>query len=294
MRGLNRIVAKAGVPDLALILAERLGNSELTTLLLEVFRRRVRRLRPCDLFAGLADNRFVGPAAVDPVALRRAEILVLEAGRDAGFSPVELSPVAPLGASAVYGRVNQDKVLTALRGCEVVSDSSTAMMVQMTSRIHHQGLPGLDWIASQRNVRASPLAPGLYPHFQLVAAVSVHRDLDIDGMVAVTLRHLQLHQEVFRQLGSPGMELVVRRKARRAALGDAIIAALEGFRYEIAEDPGSDYYEGAQIKSYGRLGGVAVELGDCGWVSWPRELSGNGHLTGFISGIGLERFLLPP
>jgi hypothetical protein len=293
MRPLERILAKGGVADLVEVLAERLGNAELTTLMLEVYRRRVARLRPSDLFAGLAQNRFVAPAGIDPLALRRAEIAVLELARDAGFTPIELSPVAPLGASAVYGRVHQDKVLSALRGCEVVSDSSTSMVLQMTARLVREKLDHLDLVASQRNTRTSPLGPGMYAHFQLVAAASVHRSLDGEAMVALALRHLRLHEAVYRHFGLSDLALVVRRKARKAWLADAMIAALGEFRYEIADDPGSDYYEGFQIKSYAGRGEAAMELGDCGWVSWPRELSGDGHLVGFISGIGLERILLP-
>lgn len=291
LRALDRAVQAAGVPGLSEILAERLSNSGLTTLLLDVYRRRVATARPSELLAQVRQNRFVLPAAVDPIALREAEIRILRLARDAGFQPIEPSPVAALGSSAIYGRVSQDKVLTALRGCEVVSDSSSAMILQMTRRIVDDRLTGLDQVASQRNVRCSPLGPGMYAHFQLVAVASVHRELHTDGLVALVLRHLRLQAAVYAHFGLP-MELVIRPKPTRRRLGEAVIAALGEFPHTIAGEAGSDYYEGVQIKTYGTRGDARLELGDCGFVSWPRALSGDARLSGFISGLGLERLLL--
>ncbi|HEY9840737.1 MAG TPA: hypothetical protein V6D23_09805 [Candidatus Obscuribacterales bacterium] len=297
-RALEKIINKAGVPELVDLLAERLSNGELTSLLLEVYRRRTEQLKPAQLLARLNQNRFVHPAQVDPIRLRKAELAVFELASAAGFTPVELSPLAPLGTSAAYGKVNQNNVLSALRGCELVSDPSSLMALLMTEQLAFEGSEALHWVSSQRTVRASQVqGPGMMSHFQLLAFCSLQRSMVPEALIVTALRHLELQKQIFTHFGCEDIRFHVRRKGKKPFLADRLLAYLDRsgeFAYQVETESGSDYYEGVQVKSFARTPAGLFELGDCGFVSWARELKSDAARNCFISGIGLERLLLEP
>jgi hypothetical protein len=59
---LRQVLAQAGGPELLDLLAEELTGADLTTLLLEVFRRRADRLTPAEVMRRYRTDRFVTPA----------------------------------------------------------------------------------------------------------------------------------------------------------------------------------------------------------------------------------------
>lgn len=63
---IERILRTARVPDLLEVLTGRLSQSDLQSLLLEVYRRRAGTLTPRHLLQQYEGNRFVQPAGVDP------------------------------------------------------------------------------------------------------------------------------------------------------------------------------------------------------------------------------------
>ena len=68
---LRRIEREVGIEGLAEILAERLGPSDLQSLMLEVYSRRSDRRSPADLLSDYLENRFVRPSATAPERHRR-------------------------------------------------------------------------------------------------------------------------------------------------------------------------------------------------------------------------------
>src|SRR6266705_4100031 len=107
---LRRVTGAAGGAELLGSLADRLPGADLTTLLLEVFRRRAERLSPADVLRRYRSDRFVAPATADFAALRRAEDAMLGALPD-GFDTVVLAPVLPLGAHTAAGGVDPRNVI---------------------------------------------------------------------------------------------------------------------------------------------------------------------------------------
>ena len=65
----KRIERKAGIPELASILAEQLSPTDLQSLLLEVYRLRSSRLQPAAVLSDYESNRFVRPSSVSPLSL---------------------------------------------------------------------------------------------------------------------------------------------------------------------------------------------------------------------------------
>ena len=88
-RVLAKILAKTGLPGLVELLAKDLSNGELTSLLLEVYRRRTSSLRPHELLNQLPENRFIQPSDTDPISLRRAEANL----RAAGIEPAQIDTI---------------------------------------------------------------------------------------------------------------------------------------------------------------------------------------------------------
>ena len=104
----------------ALAALDRLAGSELQSALLEVMRRRAAARGPADVLAQYRRDAFCRPAAID----QRVFVAVdghLLAAADA-FTALELSPVTPLGTCSTVALVDQNRVLSALRATEIVSD----------------------------------------------------------------------------------------------------------------------------------------------------------------------------
>src|SRR4051794_39171769 len=126
MTRLSRSWVAAGLPaHVYNELTHRLPASRLWSLLLEVAHARAAGRRPAELVEQWDRDRFVQPAIVDQRSLVEVDRYLLEA--TAAFESIELSPVAPLGVCTIMGHASQHKVLSALRGTEVVSDPTNVM-----------------------------------------------------------------------------------------------------------------------------------------------------------------------
>src|SRR5690242_9210043 len=120
-QALKRVVDEVGGPAFLELLADGVAGADLTTLLLEVFRRRAARVRPAEVLRRYRTDRFVAPAAIDLAALRRAEDAVVGSLPD-GFETVVLAPVVPLGTHTTAGDVHPRNVIATIRGTEVAAD----------------------------------------------------------------------------------------------------------------------------------------------------------------------------
>jgi hypothetical protein len=120
----------AGLPPGAYdALADGLPASRLWSLLLEVARARAAGRGPADLVEQWDRDRFVQPALVDQRSLVEVDRHLLAAA--SAFESMELSPVAPLGVCSGMGHASQNKVLSTLRGTEVVSDPTNVMALRV-------------------------------------------------------------------------------------------------------------------------------------------------------------------
>ena len=92
---LRRVLERAAAEDdtsLLDLLASRLSGADLTTLLLEVFRRRALGQSAAEVMRRYRSDRFVGPSTIPHAALRRAEDALIGALP----SSVEMLSFAPL------------------------------------------------------------------------------------------------------------------------------------------------------------------------------------------------------
>jgi hypothetical protein len=296
---IGKIIKKSGIPDIVGALAERLSGSELNSLLLQVFSRRLDGLSPSLLLKQYQANRFVQPAGTDMIGLLALELRVLEFLRDCHYQPVELSPVAQLGSCAVVAPVDQKKILSAGRNTEVMADATNAIALHIAD-LKKSGRTGepLRFCTVHRHTRAQePKGKGFTAHFKIGCLVSSGLDrgncaweCQEMGEQIVTLHNL--FRECF------GVEKIWFKLWERGGysardlLLDRVSAHLEKTAGKIRvireEAPGANnYYKGIQFKMMIGTGGGEMEIADGGFVDWTQQLLENGKERLLISGFGL-------
>lgn len=296
---LGRVLRKSGWPALLDLLGRGLGGADLTTLLLEVFRIRAGRLAPADVLRRYLDDRFAAPGETPFWTLRRAEDLLLSAIPDA-FEMMTLSPVAPLGTHSVVGTVDQNKVVSTVRGSEVAADATNGLALEAAARRavldrDNRCADAVRLAAIQRVVRGQQFAgPVSFAHFSLLAVVTAGRDT---GSLAFerqhATEHLALLTDALRRAGARRVQIrLTLLDPRFAPIAEAVKESTRDA--EVLDDPGRQagrgYYTGLCYKVL--AGEELFELGDGGFVNWTRRLLGNRKERLLTSGIGIDRVAL--
>ncbi|MEV7121087.1 hypothetical protein [Kitasatospora griseola] len=307
---LRRVLAKAGGPELLDLLANGLTGTDLTTLLLEVFRLRADRLTPAEVMRRYRTDRFVTPAPTGFAQIRRAEDFLLSALPD-DFQMLTLAPLVPLAAHTAVATVDPRKVVATIRGSEVAADPTNALALEAARR-RSQALAAdprsavpVRMAASQRVVRAQHFdAPGMLAHFQLFALVTAGRDT---GSRTFEQQHLVEHlQFAVRAMARAGVR---QTEVRITCLDESAAPILARTRTELAgalgidvvDDPnrvtGRGYYTDLCYKIYATIHGRRLEIADGGFVDWTQRLTGSRKERLLISGFGVDRLaamLTPP
>ena len=288
-----RVVRDSGVPELAELLAERMPATDLRSLLLHVSRRRSRR-SPADLLADRARDRTLDTASVDGRRLARTIVDAFEAAP--GFDSLALSPVAPLGLNAVLGGIDQNNVLTTIRGTEVMADPTTALALEAARR--RRGSPEtVRLCTATRVLRMQPFDdPASFQHFGLFALVTAGRAAPDHRFELEALReHLDVHLTLLERVGFTGAEVRVAGD-NLGWVEDAVFGPLADAhpRARLELDPDRTravgYYRGLllSIDADSSAGG-RMELVDGGATDWTARLLSDRKERLFVSGIGLDR-----
>ncbi len=301
-QALRRVVGEVGGAELLDVLADELPGSDLTTLLLEVFRRRAERLSPADVLRRYRSDRFVAPATVDFAALRRAEDAMLGA-LPGGFETVVLAPVLPLGAHTAAAGVDPRNVVATIRATEVAADPTNGLALEAAVRRGEllraapRSAEPVRLAASQRVTRAQVFSgPVSFAHFQLLGVVTAGRDTGAHEFESRYLaEHVRFAADGLAALGLDRVTIAVtclNEPARRILA--AISAEFAGRRgVGVTEAPeresGRAYYRDLCFKVFADRGGSALEVGDGGFVDWTAKLLGNAKERMLISGFGIER-----
>ena len=285
-----------------------LSGADLTTLLLEAMRRRARELTPPQVLRRYHEDRFATPASIPFHRLRQAEDRVLSA-LPPGFEVLTLAPVIPLGTHSVIATVDQNKVLSTIRGSEVAADPTNALALEAASRrrglLQHdqRSAAAVRLAATQRVVRAQRFSgPASSAHFTLLGAVSAGRDT---GNLAFERQHTIEHLRFV--VGAVRASVGGRTEVRLTALEPRFAAVTETARkalseevdVEVKDDPdrstGRGYYTGLCFKVYSTVENQRFEIGDGGLVDWTQTLLGNRKERLLITGLGIDRLAtLPP
>jgi len=304
---LEGLLRKTGDPELLEKLTAKLSLSELNSLLLEVFRVAAGDMEPAGLIKAYQSNRFVVPSALDAITFRKLELQILELARSYGFEALELSPLAPLGNCSALGLADQNKIVSSVRGTEVLADATNLMALEAAVRRKSSGFDGtvVNLSTTHRHVRAQALPPikGFTAHFKLFCMISAGKDRGgHEFEKEALLNHLSFYaQFLVKELGLPRVKIIL--KALKGAGSNALVATrvmdhlagkLPEAEVSLIEVPQEEhrYYQDLRFSINTVMAdGRELNLGDGGLMDWSARLTGNAKERLVTSGLGIELLL---
>ena len=276
-------------------LAGGLPASRLWSLLVEVLEARAAARRLPALVQQWDSDRFVQPAIMDQRSLLEVDRHLLAAA--SAFESIELSPVAPLGVCSIMGRTSQNKVLSALRGTEVVSDPTNVMALECARRLRRDAAAVVRLATSHRCVRAQeiPKVRGFTASFRIFCfgSAGIEREnhaLVVDAVAEhITTILNAMHELEQHGFAFPGRQITVLATTEKAELGDRIAAGTErpAVARALLDHP---YYNGGlrfQIAARSSEG-VEIPLADGGAFDWVAKLTSNRRAVFVASGLGSQ------
>jgi hypothetical protein len=280
-------------------LTQGLSGSELHSVLLDVMRRRAAKRLPKDLLAQYVRDPFCGPAAVDLRTSNTLDGELLAAAE--GFEAIELSPVAPLGACSVVATTDQNRVLSALRMTEVVSDPTNVLALECAARLRARPELPVHLVTTERVIRAQPAPklPGYAQHFRIFVLGSAGRETrDHCFTVDTMVRHVRTLLAGLDRLERVGYSFGVRRvevfaTAERQRLGDRVAESLGAIASRKPLEHA--YYSGGlryQIWVTIPGEGSSVPLVDGGSFDWVAKIASNRRAVYVATGTGSQLIAL--
>ncbi len=294
----QKISERTGVPDMVQLLSAMLSSSELSSLLLEVYRQRSLHITPAALLQQYRNSRFVQPAETDMVSSLEKELQVLKLLQTQHYWPLELSPVAPFGSCSVVGTVNQNKIISAVRNTEVLADATNALALHIADMRQRTNTDVISrYCTVQRHLRAVHLPQkGYSPHFKIACMVAAGRDTGNYAFEQLCLREqlLNIHMLLTEVFKVQELYVIIQPRAGYTT-GDHFMkvqqTSLADLPFEIQWKDAvaeNNYYKGLQFKVYIRLENSVAEIADGGFVDWTQQLMGNSKERCLISGIGIS------
>jgi hypothetical protein len=302
--GPNARVARDAGGDVVERLAG-LSGSDLTTLLLEVMRRRAETATPAEVLHRSASDRFTVPASVPFDRMRVTETAILSALPE-GTETIALSPVVPLGTHRSVSMVDPRWTVATIRGTEVAADPTNGLALVAAGRRRELVREGradevVRLAASQRVVRAQRFEDdgAAFAHFQIVGHVTAGRDPGGRAFERGTLaEHVRWLAQAFAAAGATDVRLGLTDLSEgvwRGVVDEGRRAAADA-GVEVVDEPdrerGRRYYLGCCFQMYARLGDDVISIADGGFVDWSAQLTASRKERLCISGIGLERLTL--
>jgi hypothetical protein len=279
-------------PSLLTRLAE-LKPSQLWSALLGVLEERAAARTEASLRRQWHEDRFVAPAYVDQrVALELDRHLFAAA---ATFEAIELSPLAPLGVCSAMAPTSQNRVVSTIRGTEVVSDPTNVLALECARRLRADPAAIVKLATSHRCVRAQavPKLPGFAAHFRLFCMTSAgHETKNQAFTVDALIEHIGTHLralDLLQQHGYnfAGRSLTLLATEARRPLAECIAAAIRGI--EIQHQPLTKaYYDGLRFMIHVNTVSGDIPLIDGGAFDWLQKLSSNRKHVFVASAIGSQ------
>ncbi|MDP9295929.1 MAG: hypothetical protein M3O88_04435 [Actinomycetota bacterium] len=207
---LERILRQPRMREAFRLLAEDLSGADLTSVLLEVFRRRAERVTPAELMRRLNRDRFVAPTPTPFSGLRTVEEACLRALPER-FERVVLAPVAPLGTHSVMATVDQNKVVSTIRSTEVAADPTNglallaargrkSLLVRDPRSVERVRLAAFQRVLRAQRFESSGLS---FPHVELLGLVTAGRDVGDHRFERETAEeHLRVMVDALLDLGA--------------------------------------------------------------------------------------------
>jgi len=293
------IMKDPAVADAFELLTEKLSGSDLRLFLRRVAATRAGSIDPGGVLRQQQTDRFCETSDIDAAALARASADALERAEEAGFDPLQLSPLAPLGACSTFGSVAQANVVTTMQLCEIVSDPTSALALAAAARrrLLRDSPETTRLSAVQRVVRAKQFdAPGALAHFSMFGLVSVGSDRGGRRFEVEELTNqLRMLVDVITTVQPSGQIIIeVSDNSGRRNEAEALVDSLaDGAETKVGRPRPdiSGHYPNlfAKLSWSGR--GTTVELGYGGVASWPSEFTAARKEQVVVAGLDIDRLV---
>lgn len=213
---LERILSRGGLPEDLISRLEKLQPKDLTSLLLEVFRRKTQQQSSKQILKSYQEKyAYLGVSELDQRDIVKFDSIFYDVVPKY-FRAVELSPVAPLGINGTLGKISQNNVLSALRNMEIIGDPTTALALE--AAIERQKLldsngtssERINLCTSKRLLRLQPFdrAKGYMQHFKCFGMFTAGRDGDYKRFSSETLvEHIAIYLDFVAALNQRGFEI---------------------------------------------------------------------------------------
>jgi len=296
----GHIISKLDLQDIVKVLSDELSGSELNTVLLDVFNKRVQQETPSSLLNKYEENKLVKPAPIDVLESKEDELRAYKLIAGKGFEPIELSPVAQLGTSSVMATVDQKKVLTALRNTEVQADPTNAIALhyaslkkkgELDNKIHN-------YSNISRVIRTQVFDnPNFTPHFIVLALISCGRDTgSFNFEKEELLKHLTTSYEICKSYGVEQIwyEIIpCKGYDKQSTLITESVSYVQqkssSLKIVIVEPQhDNNYYYGFRIKQQIMIGSNTIEIADGGLLDWTQQLLNNKKERMMTFGLGIQ------
>ncbi len=282
-----------------------LTKPDLNSLLLELFRKQTATTTPRDLLKSYDLNRFSSPSNTSPVQYHRFEADLLELAERIDIESILLSPSAPLGSCSAFGCVDQNNVVSALRGTETLSDPTNMLAIIIASGLKNKSLsnqPSIHRCTTARVVRAPKFSgKGRFAHFGLFCIVSSGKDSgSYQCEKELILKHLQYYKLLFLEKYNAELSVTLRKRGSYTDSDGFFDEMTRLIQNELPDVPmdfdlahaDNNYYHGINFKIYIVKDGEKIEIGDGGFVDWIQRMTGNKKERSLISGIGMDRMMM--
>lgn len=300
----HRILNKVGDNELLekLLL---LPKSELNSLLLELVKKQTDTLTPIDVLRAYKTNRFSEPSDIDPAEFHSLQAELLKFSKKLEINNILLSPSSPIGSCSTFGCVNQNNVISALRGTETLADPTNMLAIIIADKLKHNQISNhnpVHYATTARVIRGQsfPKIKGFYAHFGFFCIVSSGKDTgSYKSEKEMLKKHLHFYKTLFEQYKLTISICLRKRAGYRDGKGffDVMSTMIENdfpeteISYDLHNED-NEYYKGINFKVYLDKDDEKIEIGDGGFVDWISQMSGNKKERCLISGLGIDRMLI--
>jgi len=284
-----------------------LPKSDLNSLLLKIYQEQAGAAAPVDILRAFPKNRFSVPSEIDPVAFHKLEAELLSLAQNENIKAVLLSPAAPFASSSAFGFVDQNNVVSAARGTEILSDPTNMLAIIIAEQIKNKKADNanpLHYCATARVLRAQPFpaAKGYYAHFGLFCIVSSGKDSgSYTCEKSLFIKHLSYYKKIFVEKYDAGLSVVLSKRRGYDgggffdSMAELVKNELPGVPVSFGldlENEDNNYYKGINFKIFMEKGANQIEIGDGGFVDWIQKMTNNKKERCLISGVSLDRLLI--
>ena len=311
---INRIQEQVGISNLFKVLSDAFSASDLQSLMMEVYAHRTENMTPADVFKSYQKDRFVKPANSTVFAILEFDKIAFELANKLKFSPLELSPIAPLGVCSVVATAHQNKIISTIRNIEVLSDCTNVLALECAVRrkellkLNSKSQEQICLCTSHRLVRTQPIPdPRFLPHFKIFGLCSAGRDIgnfkfeinNLKEQLKFYLKFMTLEKSPYLFKNIQVLVTVMESDKITNLIEKEIFNPMReiyptvSFEFHPERKSGRGYYKGLcfQVNAENKLGDLFM-LADGGMTDWTQQYLSSKKERLLISGVGSELICL--